>query len=101
MAEYARKPLVKLTGMYQNTAKNSGETYFSGFLGNSKIMLFRDKNAEEGKPGWNLCVQEKDPPKPDQAQGGGYGGQNKDYQTAHSNSQHPNQPNGYGGDAPF
>ncbi|MBF0213035.1 MAG: hypothetical protein HQM00_05645 [Magnetococcales bacterium] len=83
MAEQ-RKPLVKLTGMYENVSKNSGETYFAGYLGNSKIMLFRDKNAEPGKPGWSLCVQEKDP-RPDQGQsGGGYG------------SQGQSQPQGYG-----
>lgn len=61
MAEQrAFKPLVKLTGMYENISKTSGDTYFVGFLGNAKIMLFRDKNAEQGKPGWNLCLQEKE-----------------------------------------
>ncbi|MBF0339686.1 MAG: hypothetical protein HQL95_01820 [Magnetococcales bacterium] len=69
MAEQ-RKPLVQLTGMYENTSRRSGETYYAGYLGSSKIMLFRDKNAEPGKPGWSLCVQEKDP-KPSQGQGQG------------------------------
>lgn len=72
----AFKPLIKLTGMYENVSKRSGDTYFAGFLGGAKVMLFRDKNAEPGKPGWSLCVQEKEP-KPDQGQGGSGYGQNQ------------------------
>ena len=69
------KPLVKLTGLYENQSKRTGDTYFAGFLGNAKVMVLRDKNAEPGKPGWSLFVQEKEP-KPDQGQGHGCYGQN-------------------------
>ena len=67
------KPLVKLTGLYENQSQRSGETYFSGYLGAVKVVVLRDKNAEPGKPGWSLCVQEKEP-KPEQGQGNGAAG---------------------------
>ena len=89
MAEQrTQKPLVKLTGMYENTSQRTGDVYFAGYLGNAKIMLFRDKNAEPGKPTWSLCLQEKDP-KPDQ--GGGYG------QQAQQPPPPPQQGYGHGG----
>ncbi|MBF0400752.1 MAG: hypothetical protein HQL80_07035 [Magnetococcales bacterium] len=67
------KPLIKLAGLYENQSQRSGETYFAGYLGSAKVVVLRDKNAEPGKPGWSLCIQERDP-KPEQGQGnGGYG----------------------------
>lgn len=96
------KPLVKLTGLYENVSKRTGDTYFSGYLGNVKVVVLRDKNAEQGKPGWSLCVQEKDP-KPDQGQGqgqanGGYS-HSQGYQSQTQNQgygQSQQQNKGYG-----
>ena len=48
-------PLVKLTGLYENVSKD-GRTYYSGLLGVSKILLLKDRNQVEGKPGWSLMV---------------------------------------------
>ena len=64
--ERAFKPLVKLTGLYENTSQKTGERYFTGFLGSAKVVILLDKKAEPGKTTWNLCIQEKEP-KPDTA----------------------------------
>ena len=55
------KPLVKLTGLYENTSKKSGDVYFAGYLGAAKILVMRDKRAEPGKPTWGIFVQEPEP----------------------------------------
>jgi hypothetical protein len=49
-------PLVKLTGMYENTAAKSGRRYFVGYLGGVKLLLLENTKAEPGEPGWNLCI---------------------------------------------
>lgn len=64
--------LVKLTGLYENQSKKTGDTYFAGYLGAAKILILRDTRAEPGKPGWSLFVQEREP-KQDQRQSQGYG----------------------------
>ena len=91
------KPLVKLTGLYENQSQRSGETYFSGYLGAVKVVVIRDKHAEPGKPGWNLCIQEKDP-KPEQGHGnGGYGqGQSQGQGYGQSHGYGQSQRQGYG-----
>jgi len=49
-------PLIRLTGMYENTAAKSGRRYFVGYLGGVKLLLLENLKAEPGEPGWNLCV---------------------------------------------
>lgn len=44
--------------MYQNKT-NGGETYFVGYLGKAKVLLFRNKEAKEGEPQWNAFIQER------------------------------------------
>jgi hypothetical protein len=95
MAEERKfKPLVKLTGLYENVSKKTGDTYFAGFLGNAKVMVLRDKNAEPGKPGWSLCVQEKDV-KPEANGGQSLSGYGQQYGQGYP-SQGQNQQQGYG-----
>ena len=53
--------LIRLTGMYENTSKASGQTYFVGYLGAAKVLLLKDQRATEGQPGWALMVA----PRPD------------------------------------
>lgn len=60
--------LIKLTGLYENVGKTTGQTYFVGLLGNAKVLLLKDKFATEGQPGWALVVT----PRPDLR--GGRGG---------------------------
>ncbi len=92
MAEERKfKPLVKLTGLYENQSQRSGETYFTGYLGAVKVVVLRDKKAEPGKPGWSLCVQEKEPT-PEQGQGNGGYGQGQSHGQSHGQS----QSQGYG-----
>ncbi|MEO5349792.1 MAG: hypothetical protein H7836_09110 [Magnetococcus sp. YQC-3] len=97
------KPLVKLTGLYENQSQRSGETYFTGYLGAVKVVVIRDKHAEPGKPGWSLCIQERDT-KPDQGEGnGGYGqgqsrGQSYGQSRGQSYGQSQGQSQGYGQD---
>ena len=87
------KPLTKITGMYENQSKRTGDWYFNGLLGLVKVLMLREKNPEPGKPTWGLYIQEKDP-KPDQAQGstGGYGQQTPAQQQGHSQARQPTQP---------
>lgn len=48
--------LITITGLWENKSKD-GELYFSGALGNAKIMIFRNKNKKkETHPDWNLCI---------------------------------------------
>jgi hypothetical protein len=49
-------PLIRLTGMYENTAAKSGRRYFVGYLGAAKLLLLENTKAEPGEPGWNLCI---------------------------------------------
>lgn len=51
-------PMIKLTGMYENTSAK-GSTYFVGYLGGSKLVMLRDMKAEEGQPQWSLFVAER------------------------------------------
>ena len=64
-------PLVKLTGLYENQSKKTGDTYFAGYLGTAKVLILRNTRAEQGKPGWGLFIQEREP-KQDQGQQQGY-----------------------------
>lgn len=54
-------PLVPLAGMYENTAKASGQTYFTGYLGKAKLVMLKARDAKDGEPGWTLFVQERAP----------------------------------------
>ena len=92
-------PLVKLTGLYENQSKKTGDTYFAGYLGAAKVLILRDTRAEPGKPGWGLYIQEREP-KQNQGQTQGYG-QPQGYQGQghhQGQSQQPQgQPYGYQG----
>ncbi|MBF0098222.1 MAG: hypothetical protein HQM05_12880 [Magnetococcales bacterium] len=123
MSEERRfKPLIKLAGLYENQSQRSGETYFAGYLGSAKVVVLRDKNAEPGKPTWNLCIQEREPKAEEgggTGQGQGYGGQSQSQRQGYGQSQRPSaqrqgmqvtqpaqqaQPHGvvdYGDDLPF
>jgi hypothetical protein len=56
-----RQPMVKLAELWQRTSAN-GRTYFSGFLGNAQVLLFREgekphpTRPEETVIVWNLLV---------------------------------------------
>lgn len=74
MAEQSAR-LVKLASMWQRKSA-AGKTYFSGFLGDAQLLLFKqgekDHPTREGEKVtiWHLLVQERDAsrrpkPKPD------------------------------------
>lgn len=50
--------LVPLAGLYENTSKN-GNRYFSGYLGKARVVMFENREAKDGEPGWTLFVQER------------------------------------------
>ncbi|HOT83445.1 MAG TPA: hypothetical protein PLQ12_09105 [Candidatus Defluviicoccus seviourii] len=53
--------LVKLCGMYENTAKASGQAYFTGYLGAARLVMLKARDAKEGEPAWTLFIQERQP----------------------------------------
>ena len=83
-------PLVKLTGLYENQSKKTGDTYFVGYLGAAKVLILRDTRAEPGKPGWGLFIQEREP-KQNQGQTQGYG-----QPQGHQGQGYQGQPQSYG-----
>ena len=47
---------IRLSGMWQNKTSD-GETYFSGSLGDGKLLMFKNKYAEkESDPKWRLYL---------------------------------------------
>jgi acyl dehydratase len=60
-----RKPMVQLTTVWERTSA-AGKRYFSGFLGNSQLLIFDDgEHPHPTKPGetvhvWKVLLQERD-----------------------------------------
>jgi hypothetical protein len=58
-----RRPMVHLATLWERESR-SGNTYFSGFLGHSQVLLFRGdeitRDNGEVVQTWNLLVQERD-----------------------------------------
>jgi hypothetical protein len=57
--------MVKLAELWQRKSAKTGKTYFSGFLGDVQVLMFRGgeitrPNAEVVQT-WRLFVQERDP----------------------------------------
>jgi hypothetical protein len=59
-----RKPMVKLTEVWERTSKN-GNRYFSGFLGASQLLIFDDgekphpTRPDETVHVWKVLLQER------------------------------------------
>jgi len=49
--------LIEATGLWVNKAKD-GSTYYSGYLGGMKLLVFPNRNKEPGsnQPDFRLCV---------------------------------------------
>ena len=69
MAGANGRSLVALCGLYENTAKASGQTYFTGYLGKARLVMLKARDAKEGEPTWTLFIQER-APKPAGTEGG-------------------------------
>lgn len=54
-------PLVPFFSLYQNKSQKTGDTYLIGYLGEAKIVVFRNKEAKEGEPQWKAFIQERPP----------------------------------------
>jgi hypothetical protein len=68
---YPKRPRIKFAEVREYRAAN-GNNYFSFFLGRTKAILFKDKDAEpvgNSIASWTLFLEETDParPKPQQA----------------------------------
>jgi hypothetical protein len=52
--------LVPITGLWLNETK-SGKTYFSGYFGNAKVLIFKNTKKEKGskQPDYNMCITKK------------------------------------------
>ena len=52
--------MIKITGLWANKDKN-GNTYYSGYVGNLKVMVFKNayKEDNENAPDANLYIAEK------------------------------------------
>jgi len=69
MAEQRESKLVELFALWKNTSQ-SGETYLSGNLGNSKVLVLKNNRKEQGdnQPDYRVFVAPKER---DQNNGGG------------------------------
>lgn len=66
--------LIPLTGLWLN--EKNGEKYFSGTLGNAKVLIFKNKHKEkENQPDYQMYLAPKQREGSQNTQGG-QGGQN-------------------------
>ena len=51
--------MLKITGLWENKDKN-GNTYYSGYLGSSKLLIYKNTYKEQGsnQPDYNMYVAE-------------------------------------------
>jgi len=57
--QFKRSDLVKLTVLWEGNTK-TGEQYFSGYLGNAKLLVFKNRFKETEKhPDWVVYVVNK------------------------------------------
>jgi hypothetical protein len=62
-----RPPRVKLASLTERKAAATGAIYFSGFIGNVRLLMFRDRDwsFDPSRPdalqGWTLFVEEATP----------------------------------------
>lgn len=57
---------IKISGLWLNES-SKGEKYFSGYLGNARIMIFKNKSKkEDNHPDYNMFVV---PPAQEQGSG--------------------------------
>ncbi len=63
MAEAMQNDMVSLGGLWKETSQ-SGNTYLSGSLGGAKLMIFQNKNKEEGsrQPDYYMKLANKQKP---------------------------------------
>jgi len=55
-----KSELLELGGLWKNTSQTSGETYYSGYLGNLKLMIFKNKYQKTDKePALRMYVTAK------------------------------------------
>lgn len=54
-----RMPMVRLATLRRFEKKDGTGSYFTGYMGQTKVLLFKDKQSPEGKEQWNLLVQEQ------------------------------------------
>ena len=51
--------MITICGLWKNTGKD-GKEYFSGNIGNAKILIFPNtKKTDDKHPDFNLCIAEK------------------------------------------
>lgn len=55
--------MIQISGMWVNHTKD-GEMYLSGYMGNAKLLLFKNKYSQdnENAPQWVLYVAPKENP---------------------------------------
>lgn len=54
-----RMPMVRLANMRRMEKKDGTGSYFIGYMGQTKVLMFRDNKAQDGKEIWSLLVQEQ------------------------------------------
>ena len=51
--------MIELSGLWEGTTK-SGDTYFSGYLGKAKVLIFKNKHKKDEKhPDYIIYLDEK------------------------------------------
>ena len=58
----SEKSMIEVASLWENVSKKTGEIYFSGYFGNSKLMGFTNKYKKEGdnQPTLKLYIAEKE-----------------------------------------
>lgn len=72
---------IKIMSLWENKDKN-GETYYSGKLGDAKILIFRNKYKKTDKePAMNVFISQAEKPKEQKHAGQDFTPLNLDYRT--------------------
>ena len=53
-----QSPMIEIAAVWQNQSKN-GETYFSGYFGRSRLLIFKNKSKQaDNHPDWRIYITE-------------------------------------------
>jgi hypothetical protein len=50
---------IEICGMYENVSK-TGNTYFVGYLGKTKLVMLKNPHAKDHDPTWTLFLAERE-----------------------------------------
>ena len=51
--------MIKLAGLYENESKKTGNKYFVGYMGLTKVLIFKARDPGPHDPTWELYIAER------------------------------------------